>query len=284
MTQTIARPSVEELAAAVGRLPTLPATVRAVMDACDGLETDARDVARLVLADQGLTANLLKLANSAAYGHRRRVTTVSDAVVIMGLSAVKSLAISSHTAQLLSRALRGYEMERGDLWRHSLSVAFIARRLAGAGEAAAEEAFVAGLLHDVGKVVLSDSLGDAFDELTHAAQSARCPLSDSERDMLGFDHADLGARIAATWGFPERLVEVIGLHHRPEEAGTAADLAACVALADTVAHALAGGIDIDDIHHLVDPAHLDAVALDEPGLTRLVAEMAPLLTTDPLAE
>lgn len=284
MAQTIARPSVEELATAVGRLPTLPAAVRAVMDACDGQETDSRDVARLVLSDQGLTANLLKLANSAAYGHRRRVTTVSDAVVIMGLSAVKSLAISSHTAQLLSRSLPGYEMERGDLWRHSLSVAFLSRRLTGGGGAAAEEAFVAGLLHDVGKVVLSEALGDAFDELTHAAQSGRCALSDSERDMLGFDHADLGARIAATWGFPERLVEVIGLHHRPEEAASAPDLAACVALADTVAHALAGGIRVGDIHHLADPAHLDALGLDEPGLSRIVAEMAPLLTTDPLAE
>lgn len=284
MAWTTARPSVEELAAAVGRLPTLPASVRAVMDACDTAECDSRDVARLVLADQGLTANLLKLANSAAYGHRRRVTTVTDAVVIMGLSAVRSLAISSHTAQLLERSLPGYGMGRGALWRHSLSVAFLSRRLSGGAGTAAEEAFVAGLLHDVGKVVLSDALGDAFDELTRAAQSGRCALCDSERDMLGFDHADLGARIAATWGFPERLVEVIGLHHRPEEAASAPDLASCVALADTIEHALAAGIGPGDIHHLADPAHLETLAVGETDLCRLITEMAPLLTTDPLGK
>lgn len=284
MATTITRPSVEDLAIAVGRLPTVPATVRAVMDACDGQETDSRDVARLVLSDQGLTGNLLKLANSAAYGHRRRVTTVSDAVVIMGLSAVKSLAICSHTAQLLNRSLPGYEMQRGDLWRHSLAVAHLSRRLTGGGGAAAEEAFVAGLLHDVGKIVLSDALGDAFGELMHVAQTERCGLSDGEREMLGFDHADLGARIASTWGFPERLVEAIGLHHRAEEAASAPELAACVALSDTVAHALAADVPVADIHHLAEPAHLDAVGLDERGLSCLVAEMAPLLTTDPLAE
>jgi putative nucleotidyltransferase with HDIG domain len=284
MTTTTTRPSVQDLAVAVGRLPTVPAAVRAVMDACDGQEADSRDVARLVLSDQGLTGSVLKLANSAAYGHRRRVTTVSDAVVIMGLSAVKSLAICSHTAQLLNRSLPGYEMHRGDLWRHSLSVAFLSRRFAGGGGVGAEEAFIAGLLHDVGKVVLSDALGCAFDELTRAAHAGRCGLSDSEREMLGFDHADLGARIAATWGFPERLVEAIGLHHRADEAASAPELATCVALSDTVAHALAADVPLADIPHLADPAHLDALGLDERGLAGVAAEMAPLLTTDPLAE
>ena len=282
---TIAQPSVEDLAAAIAEVPALSATVRAVMDACDVADTSGQDVARLVLSDQGLTANVLKLANSAAYGNRRRVTTATDAVVTMGLSAVKSLAISSHTSMLLNRSLPGYAMARGDLWQHSLAVAFVCRRFCNEGDPwAAEEAFVAGLLHDVGKLVLSDILRGAFDDLVRTAQTDRITLCEGERELLGFDHAELGARIATSWGFPERLVEAIGLHHRPGEAAVAPLLAHRVAAADEVCKAIAAGVDAGDMHHLVDPDALDAVGLDEHGLTALVADVAPLVTIDPLAE
>lgn len=279
------RPSIDEVTAAIADVPSMPRAVYAVMDACDRPDTGANDIARSVMADQGLTANVLRLANSAAYGHRRRVTTVSDAVVIMGMSAVKSLAISAHTADLLNRALPGYAMRRGELWHHSLNVAFLCRAIArDPGSQAREEAFVAGLLHDMGKVLLSGFLGDGFDTLTRAAHERRSRLDECERDLLGFDHAELGARLTHEWRFPGRLVEAIGVHHHPDDATLAPGLAACVSTADAVAHALAAGIGPDDVPHLVDEAWLDELDLTPYELAGRVAELRPLLDSDPLAE
>lgn len=281
----LARPSIDDVTAAIARVPSMSHAVQAVMEACDRPDTGAVDIARSVMADQGLTANVLKLANSAAYGHRRRVTTVSDAVVIMGMSAVKSLAISAHTSELLNRALPGYALGRGELWRHSLNVAFICRAIArDPGAQAREEAFVAGLLHDMGKVLLSGFLGEDFDTLTRAAHETRSPLNECERDLLGFDHADLGARLTHEWRFPGRLVEAIGVHHHPDDARLAPGLAACVSTADAVAHALAAGIGPADVPHMVDESWLDELALAPHELAGRVGALQELLDSDPLAD
>lgn len=274
-----APPTLEQVVDAVAEVPALSMTVQRVMDACSDGATDARTVSEMILADQGLTANVLKLANSAYYGLPRRVTTVTDAVVLMGMATVRSLAVSSHTSQLLSRPLPGYAMARGDLWRHSLAAAFVSRRLAAeTGAAPVEEAFVAGLLHDLGKVVLSDFLGDAFDELTLTAHRRRTPLHVAERGMLGFDHADLGARIAAAWRFPAPLVEAIGLHHRPLDATVAPALAHTVATADTACLMIAAGAGPESVPLAVDPASLDAVGITPERLVVLIAELQPLIT------
>lgn len=278
-------PTLEQVAGAVAEVPALSLTVQRVMEACSGGDADARAVSEMILADQGLTANVLKLANSAYYGHPRRVTTVTDAVVLMGMSAIRSLAVSSHTSRLLSRPLPGYAMARGDLWRHSLAVAFVSRRIAAETAAApVEEAFVAGLLHDLGKVVLSDFLGDAFDELTLTAHRRRIPLYVAELEMLGFDHADLGARIAAEWRFPAPLVEAIGVHHRPAEAIVAPALAHTVCMADAACLMVAAGAGPEAVPLAVDPASFDATGISRERLAALIAELEPVITGDPDGE
>lgn len=278
-------PTLDQVAEAVAEVPALPLTVQRVMDACAGGDADARAVSEMILADQGLTANVLKLANSAYYGHPRRVTTVTDAVVLLGMSAIRSLALSSHTARLLSRPLPGYAMARGDLWRHSLAVAFVSRRLAAEGAAVAvEEAFVAGLLHDLGKVVLSDFLGDGFEELTVTAHRRRIPLHVAERELLGFDHADVGARIAGAWRFPPPLVEAIGMHHRPAEAAVAPALTHTVCAADAACRMVAAGVGPDAVPLAVDPLSLEAAGVTAARLAALIAELEPVITADPESE
>jgi len=192
----------EQVADAVAEVPALSLTVQRVMDACSDGATDARTVSEMILADQGLTANVLKLANSAYYGLPRRVTTVTDAVVLMGMSTVRSLAVSSHTSQLLSRPLPGYAMARGDLWRHSLAVAFVSRRLAAeSGVAPVEEAFVAGLLHDLGKVGLPIHI---------AEPGAALSPSDMQRYQ---EHVGLSVDLGQRMGLSSDVLIAIAQHH-----------------------------------------------------------------------
>lgn len=278
----ITRLTAQEVAAAVAELPAMPASVTEVIAACDDHDMTVGQLSQVVLRDQSLTASILKLANSSFYGHSRRVTTVTEAVVMLGFSAIKSLAISSHTARLLSGGLPGYGLQQGELWRHSISVAFTARRLAVEVKLApVEEAFVAGLLHDIGKTILSSYMEHAFDEVTRIAQDRRMPFHDVEAELLGFDHAELGAQIAVAWSFPPELEEAIRFHHSPGGATLKPTLAHCVHLADATCMMLGVGLGADGLMYGVDPESLEVLDITPDRLMGLMDDVAPLIAGDP---
>ena len=278
----ITRLTAAEVAAAVADLPAMPASITEVIAACDDHDMTVGQLSQVVLRDQSLTANILKLANSSFYGHSRRVTTVTEAVVMLGFSAIKSLAISSHTARLLSGGLPGYGLQQGELWRHSISVAFTARRLAVEVKLApVEEAFVAGLLHDIGKTILSSYMEHAFDEVTRIAQERRIPFHEVEAELLGFDHAELGAQIAVAWSFPPELEEAIRFHHSPGGATLKPALAHCVHLADAACTMLGMGLGADDLRYGVDPESLEVLNITPERLMGLMDDVAPLIAGDP---
>jgi putative nucleotidyltransferase with HDIG domain len=279
---TITRLTAEEVAAAVAELPAMPSSIAEVIAACDDHDMTVGQLSQVILQDQSLTANILKLANSAFYGHARRVTTATEAVVLLGFSAIKSLAISSHTSRLLSGALPGYGLRAGELWRHSIAVAFTARRLAVEVRLApVEEAFVAGLLHDIGKTILSGHMENAFDEVTRIAQEQRLPFHEVERELLGFDHAELGAAVARTWSFPDELVEAIRHHHSPEGATLKPALSHCVHLSDAACTMLGVGLGTDGMMYGIDPSSLAVLGVGAERLASLMEDVAPLVADDP---
>jgi len=281
---SVTRLTAAEVVAAVRELPPLSASITEVIRACDDQDMTVGQLSQVILRDQALTANMLKLANSAFYGHARRVTTITEAVVLLGFSAVKSLAISSHTSRLLGGALPGYGLRPGELWTHSLAVAFTARRLAVEVHLApVEEAFVAGLLHDVGKTILSTHMEHAFEEVTRTAEERRLPFHEVEAELLGFDHAELGARVAAAWSFPPELEEAIRHHHAPGLAQVKPALAHCVHLADACCMMMGVGLGADGLAYGVDPGSMETLGIAPERLMRLMDEIQPLIATDPLA-
>jgi putative nucleotidyltransferase with HDIG domain len=282
MAALITRLTAPEVAAAVAELPPMPSSIQEVISACDDQDMTVGQLSQVVLRDQSLTANILKLANSSFYGHARRVTTVTEAVVMLGFSAIKSLAISSHTARLLSGSLPGYGLQQGELWRHSISVAFTARRLAVEVQLApVEEAFVAGLLLDIGKTILSSYMENAFDEVTRISQERRVPFHEVEAELLGFDHAELGAQIASAWSFPPDLEEAIRFHHSPSGATIKPALAHCVHLADAACMMLGVGLGTDGLMYGMDPASLAVLDITPDRLMRLMDDVGPLVANDP---
>ncbi len=275
------RISADEIMTALAELPPMPASISEVIAACDDQDMTVGQLSQVILRDQNLTANILKLANSSFYGHARRVTTVTEAVVLLGFSAIKSLAISSHTARVLNRALPGYGLAAGALWQHSLAVAFSARRLAVEVHLApVEEAFVAGLLHDIGKIVLSTHAGPVFDEIGARARAGGIPFHHVEAEVLGFDHAELGARVAAMWSFPPELEEAIRFHHDPGQATLKPLLAHVVHLADVACMMLGVGLGTDGLAYEVCPTTLEVLGFDQARMVRLLDELGPMLDAD----
>jgi putative nucleotidyltransferase with HDIG domain len=258
-----------------------PAAIQ-VMTAIDDPNAAAPKVAAAVETDPAFAAQVMRLANSAFYGHARRVTTISDASLLLGFSTIKSLAISTHTSRLLAGSLPGYGLQRGELWHHSVAVAFTGRRLAlEARVEPVEEAFVAGLLHDIGKLILSSRMEDAFDEVVALAEERRVPLHEVEVELLGFDHAELGAHIAAAWSFPPELEEAIRFHHSPSGATIKPALSHCVHLADAACMMLGVGLGADGLMYGMDPHSLEVLGITPERLMHLMDDVGPLISSDP---
>ncbi len=209
---------VKNLIAKIDDLPTLPNVITKIMEILENPKSTARDIDNVIKTDQTLTAKTLKMVNSAYYGFPRRITTVTDAVVILGFNTVKSLALSATVCKMFLGGNKDFDREA--LWEHSIAVAFASRIIAKRIKYADEEsAFVAGLLHDIAKIVEDQYFHEEFMNAVRKSRENEVSLLDTERDELGMDHTLIGRRIADKWNLPLNITKVIGYHHQPEFAG-----------------------------------------------------------------
>jgi HD-like signal output (HDOD) protein len=217
----------------------------------------------LIEKDQVLAAKVLKLANSPFYGFPSRIASVSHAVVVLGFNVLKELTLCATAFDMMKAA----GMER--LWRHSLGTAMTAHLLAGrAGFKNPEEVFVAGLLHDLGKVVLFAKLPEVAAQIEQTAARGDLAWVEAERELLGVTHADVAGWMGETWHLPRTLTTPIMFHHRPAEARDATLQTACVHVADVLVKAMGCGVSGDDLvpplaHEAWAVFDLDDAALDE---------------------
>lgn len=227
--------TLEAILSQVDNLPELPQVATKVLQLLGDPTSSSLDLARVIASDQALTAKVLRLANSAYYGVSRRVTTVNDAVTLLGFSALKSLILIATAYGAVSQSLIGYGLKAGELWLHSLLIAELSKQLTQrARTAQPEEAFTAGLLHDIGKVALNQlALPEVYRALRLVEQQG-LPLHEAEDRILGFHHGTVGACLAEKWNLPAILCEAIGQHHTPSLAAPAL-LPSTVALANALA-------------------------------------------------
>lgn len=260
----------ETLVKQISSLPTLPSALLRVTDLLNNPRTSALKVARLILNDQGLTARVLRLVNSPFYGFPRRIATVTEAVMILGFSPLRNLLLAASAVDLLT-AEESDHFSPMALWNHSVGTAVAAGLIARHTRLGdREEVFVAGLLHDVGKLVEFKFLREKFLEVVAVARAENIPVRVAEQRLLGFSHDQVGCLLADRWKLPVRLTESIACHHRPELAQTAKAEAAIVHVADVLCGALGLGSAGDDA---VPPLH-DEVC-DQLGLS--LADLEPLM-------
>lgn len=238
-------PSAELTLAHLDSLPTpAPLALRLLQLTIDDRSSVA-DLVPLIQKDQSLTAKVLSVANSAALGAREPISTLDRAVVRLGFTAVRSIALAVKMVECFGPAARGRErasFDRLAFWKHALAVACAARRLAAAAKTLGvnpEEAFVAGLLHDLGKLALECVFPKTYERVVVQVNQARGDIADFERALLGIDHTVAGRHVAERWGLPRPLQEVIWLHHLSPDglpsSVASPQLIALVQLADTLA-------------------------------------------------
>ena len=224
------------LLAKLDDLPPLPVLATEILHSFNDPELDVDILARHISNDQVLAARALRIANSPFYGLSGKVTGISDAIVILGFRAVRSLVLSAAMVDSVNRIGRGQSDPR-IFWRHSVAVALFARGLARYTGENPDSAFTAGLLHDMGRVVLEACFPGAYQEVFGWLQKNDRTLLEAELAVLGIDHARAGALLARKWGLPAAIADAIGRHHDPDGEAPAplVDICHC---ADILARAL----------------------------------------------
>lgn len=261
----------ESLLSLVGRIDALPPLPRVYTELVEILESpgsSAKEVAYVVSKDVGMAAKILQLVNSAFFGLPRRVTNMTMAVSYLGNETIRSLVLTANVfSQLGQRRLEWFPMEA--LWDHCILVGAVASRACAIHQterSLADDAMLAGSLHDVGRLVLAVADGTAYQEAMALAAREGLSAGDAEARVLGATHAEAGAYLLGLWGLPDPVVEAVAYHHRPQEAGAPCwSTLAVVHVADVVAHEVVpppgrchpGALDRDYAAHLgmLDPMH-----------------------------
>lgn len=275
----------QRIVSRVKDIPSLPQMVLQTLKKLDDPKSSAADVADRLSRDEGLVLRVLKLANSAYYGMPRRVASVTEAISYLGYRTVKSIVLAASVFQHMDRPLTGYALDRGDLWHHSLAVAasahHIAGKISGRKTVDPEEAYIAGMLHDIGKIVLNDYIRFGYGLIVKIVEDQQRPFMEAEREVLGFDHAEVGAQLIEQWQLPQAFVSVARYHHEPESLPDEADpaeraLLDVVHVANVMTLMLGAGLGADGLQYPLSEAALERLSLGEPEL--LMAELVDCIT------
>jgi HD-like signal output (HDOD) protein len=198
-------------------LPSVPALYSEIVEILQDPEADVETVGAIMVKDVAMTAKILKLVNSAFFGLGNEISSPGEAVAYLGTDTIKSLILVTHAFSNAVIRVDGFSME--SLWTHSLEVSNAAKAVAfyeGAEKKLIDEAFAAGLLHDVGKLVFAVNLPQEYQQAISLAREKKFSLADAEKQIFGANHADVGAYLLGLWGLPVPVVEAIALHHQPE--------------------------------------------------------------------
>ena len=228
----------------------LPTTATAILQKSSQADTSATEIADLLKSDQALTARVLKVANSAFYGLPRQIASIDNAVVLLGQKTIRNLVLTATMGGMGAQGVAGYGLARGGLFNHAIVVAQSAQAVSSeTNRSIPAEAYTAGLLHDIGKVVLGEHVESRIAAIIELAQTDGCSFAEAERRLLGLNHAEVGAVLAEKWELPDFLVGAIRSHHaspNPGDGDETSTLAAACIVANQVARGTGSGVGANE--------------------------------------
>lgn len=225
-----------KIISSIEKLPPFPQVASRILDLCQDPGADLNEILQVIQYDQAITANCLKLCNSGYFGLQKKVSSLNQAVVMLGLKNILIIVLSNcKCLSSFAAAQEGYGMSRGDLWRHSVTSAIMSQLLLKMANRKDDSVlFTAALLHDVGKLVLDKHIVEDFKSLHALIEEDGLPFVVAEKELFGIDHAEAGGLIAKAWEFPEPLINAIRNHHNGISGKSGPKLEAWVKLSNLV--------------------------------------------------
>ena len=270
--QAIVREAIQNVTA----LATLPEVTSQIITTVENPKSSAGQLHKIIAHDPSLSARILKVVNSAFYGVSGQVGSVDRAIVLLGMTAVKNIAVAASLGQLFRGAKLGAGVSPRDLWNHCISVGVVARELAkNVTGVNSEEIFLAGLIHDVGILVELQTWPEKLQTICTDVKNTGSPFCEVERQVLGVDHQMLGKGLAEMWKFTRSCQQVAGFHHDPAGASDVhRPLVTLVYIADTLCCQHLQGFTLTAKSQQIDPSMLSFTGLDQAHLDAVKECMA----------
>lgn len=265
---------IEEIIAKIGHIQPLPGTVLRLVNVINDPDSTVTQIAETIKYDQVLTARMLRICNSAFFSLSREVLSLEDAMRYLGTLKVLQMAMAIHAGSLLSRGQDGYGLEPGALWKHSVAVAI-------ASTIVAEHTrppnlgltFTAGLLHDIGKVVLNEYVGKDLVEIINLVNNEQLSFDQAEEQVIGCTSAEVGGRLAEKWQLPDPIVRSVRHHRTPGALNPSDALVDTVYLADCVCMMCGVGLGTDGLCYRTDSEVMERYQLKGGELETVGVEM-----------
>lgn len=257
---------VTEIMDKVESFPSIPGAAVKLISLLDDPDSSAARIEEVLRYDAGLTANILRLSNSAYFGLMTQIGSVRQAVVVLGLKRIKQLVLTSCIGAILDKQVAGYDLQPGELWRHSIAVSVAAEGLVAELEMPdGDDIFTASLLHDVGKLVMGEFVQKDMEKIWNAASNG-VPFEVAEEMILGTSHAAIGATILKSWSFPEKIVDAVRWHHNPENAHEQSVVIDIVHVANILSLMIGIGLGSEGLKYQLMPSVTERLGLSTSNL------------------
>ncbi len=255
----------------IHNLPTIPETIKQISEIIGKPNISLNEISDFIANDPALTTKILKMINSAVYGFPGRISLVSHATVLLGLNVIKGLLIGVSVSEFMEEAMSG-------LWNHSLACAVTGRILAQKKKISEpEEVYAAGLLHDIGKVILIQSYREEYENIMNRAKDQKTTVIEEEKGYFPVNHGTIGGWLAEKWHFPIRLSEMIKNHHDPLRSQSASIETALVHVSDILVRARGIGFPGDYSIPVVNPRAYELLNFSESDIKETLEEMEDIV-------
>ncbi len=258
------------------QLPSIPEVASKLINMVSDPNVSFKLIAEEISKDQAMTTNLLKLCNSAYFSKGKEISSVDRAIVTLGLKEVKDIVMVVATKPVLDRFVIGYDLAKGDLWKHGIVVGNMGKNIAiKIGEKMiADVVFTGGIIHNVGKVVLALFVQSTYKEILSTVETKQCTFSEAEKEIMGYSHQEVGERILSKWQFPPVLKSIVRYYQNPEGAPKEHIKEVSIVHLANVLSLMAGiGVGSDGLFHQINGKALEVTGLTEADLEELFSRV-----------
>ncbi len=263
---------IERIIEQIDELHPVPDIAKRVTEITSNPHSSLAELVDVINYDWATTANILKICNSDYFGLTKQIVSIKQAVAYLGFNKVASLVVLGNSADNFTKAQIGYDLNEDDLWRYSVSSALIAEDLAKQRHIHNSSLiFTSALLKDIGKVILSTYVQDSFKDINNAVRNRGLTFIDAEKEVIGIDHAELGAKVAERWNFNPAMVNIIRKHHNPDQASPHDLSIPIVYLADSLCMMIGVGVGADGLAYKYHQDVVDLLQLSDIDLQKTIA-------------